>query len=63
MFKKLCLCVLFLSLLFPFACTQANRKAEEVGKAGGKIMRIPGSVSEGAAEGVAGESDSNPYNR
>jgi hypothetical protein len=41
----------------------ANRGAEKVGEAGGKVMRIPHSASEGTASGIAGEPDSNPYNR
>lgn len=40
-----------------------NRGAEETGKAGGRILRIPSSVSEGAAGGIAGEPESNPYGR
>lgn len=58
-------------LLFPFLMTcgcastleDINKGAEKAGKAGGKVLRIPGSMSEGAAEGVAGEPESNPYNR
>ena len=42
---------------------QANRGAEEAGKNAGQVMRIPHSTSEGAAKGIAGESESNPYHR
>lgn len=42
---------------------QANRDAENVGRTGGQVMRIPHSAAEGAAEGIAGEPESNPYNR
>jgi uncharacterized protein YceK len=41
----------------------ANQGAKEVGKPAGGIMRVPGSVMEGAAEGTAGQPKSNPYNR
>jgi ABC-type Fe3+-citrate transport system substrate-binding protein len=54
-------------LLFVSGCAStlenANTGAEKVGEAGGKVMRIPHSVSEGTASGIAGEPDSNPYNR
>ena len=40
-----------------------NQGAKEVGKPAGGIMRVPGSVMEGAAEGTAGQPKSNPYNR
>ncbi len=66
MFKKLRGLILILSLLLTFSCTtleKANKGAKEVGKPVGKVLRIPGSFSEGAAEGIAGEPESNPYNR
>lgn len=54
-------------LLFVSGCAStlenANRGAEEVGEAGGKVIRIPHSASEGTASGIAGGPDSNPYNR
>lgn len=63
MFNKLCWLLIILSFFFVSGCASVNKGAEEVGKTGGKIMRVPGSVSEGAAEGIAGEPESNPYNR
>ena len=42
---------------------KVNKGAEETGKAGGRVMKVPHSVSEGAAEGIKGEPESNPYNR
>lgn len=67
MFNKLSSLVLILYLLFAFGCAstleEVNKGAKEVGKTGGKIMRVPSSVSEGAAEGIAGESESDPYDR
>jgi hypothetical protein len=54
-------------LLFVSGCAStlenANRGAEKTGEAAGKVMRIPHSASEGTASGIAGEPDSNPYNR
>jgi len=43
----------------------ANESAEEIGKPVGKIMKIPGSVTKGAAKGMhTKENDpNNPYNR
>ena len=67
MFKKLTGSMLIFFLLFAFGCASTLEKvdkgAEEVGKTGGKIIRLPSSVSEGAAEGIAGESESDPYGR
>lgn len=61
--------ILALVILFIFAsgCAStlenANRGAEKTGEAAGNVMRIPHSASEGTASGIAGEPDSNPYNR
>ncbi len=67
MFKKLCGLILVLSFFAASGCSPvlegANKGAREVGKAGGGVMRLPGSVSEGVSEGAAGEPESNPYNR
>ena len=67
MSNKLGALILILSLLLTFACSstleQVNEGAKEVGKTTGQIIRMPSSVSEGAAEGIAGESESDPYDR
>jgi hypothetical protein len=42
---------------------EVNKGAEEAGKPAGKVMRVPSSAGKGAAEGVAGEPESNPYKR
>lgn len=67
MFNKLSGLMLIFFLLFAFGCSstleQVNKGAKEVGKTGGKIIRVPSSISEGAAEGIAGESESDPYDR
>ncbi|MBN2119675.1 MAG: hypothetical protein JW734_01290 [Candidatus Omnitrophica bacterium] len=43
---------------------KANEGAREVGKPVGKVMSIPGSVAEGAAEGIiTEENEDNPFNR
>lgn len=44
-------------------CESVNEGAKEVGKPVGGAIRVPGSVMEGAAEGVAGQPTPNPYNR
>lgn len=44
-------------------CESVNQDAKEVGKPVGGAARVPGSVMEGAAEGVAGKPTPNPYNR
>lgn len=55
------------ALLFIIGCSSTlenvNEGAEEVGKTGGQVMRVPHSASEGVSEGIAGETKSNPYNR
>ena len=40
-----------------------NEGAKSVGRPVGGVMRVPNSVSEGVAEGVAGQPKSNPYKR
>ncbi|MBT3922126.1 MAG: hypothetical protein HOF21_06070 [Nitrospina sp.] len=64
---------LLLLLIFSFSgCASmnepldsANESAEEIGKPVGKIMKIPGSATKGAAEGMhTKENDpNNPYDR
>ena len=67
MSNKLTGVILILSLLFAFGCSstleKVNKGAKKGGKATGQIMRVPSSVTEGAAEGIAGESESDPYDR
>ena len=41
----------------------ANKGANQVGQGVGGAMRVPNSVSEGAAQGVAGQPSPNPYGR
>ena len=41
----------------------ANKGANQGGQVVGGVMRVPNSVSEGAAKGVAGQPSPNPYNR
>ncbi len=54
-------------LLFAGGCASqiesANEGANQVGQTAGGISRIPNSVMEGAAEGVAGQPNPNPYGR
>ena len=67
MFRGLINLVLIVSLLCAIGCAStlegANKGAEEAGKTGGQVMRIPLSASEGVAEGRAGEAESDPYTR
>ena len=61
-----CVLAVFGSLLLAGCAStmeDVNQGAKEVGKPAGGIMRVPGSVMEGAAEGTAGQPNSNPYNR
>jgi hypothetical protein len=54
---------MILLLVAASGCASANKDAHSAGKATGEVMRIPHSASEGIAEGIAGEPESNPYNR
>ena len=63
MIKKLATTVIAMGLLFVCGCESANQGAKAVGEPVGGAMRIPNSVSEGAASGVAGQPSPNPYGR
>ena len=52
-----------MGLLFACGCESANQGAKAEGEPVGGAMRVPNSVSEGAAQGVAGQPSPNPYNR
>ena len=41
----------------------ANQGAKQGGEVVGGVMRLPNSVTEGAAKGVAGQPTPNPYGR
>ena len=41
----------------------ANNGANQVGQTVGGVSRVPNSFSEGAAQGVAGQPNANPYGR
>lgn len=41
----------------------ANQDANAVGQTVGGVLRLPNSVTEGAAQGVAGPPTANPYGR
>jgi hypothetical protein len=45
------------------ATNSANQGANQVGQTAGGISRVPNSFSEGAAQGVAGQPNANPYGR
>ena len=61
----------FIILFFCSSCATVNegldgvnKGARQVGKPVGKALHIPGSIHEGAAEGiVTEEKEDNPYNR
>ena len=54
-------------LLFACGCASqtesANKTANQAGQTAGGVMRLPNSVEEGAAQGVAGQPNANPYGR
>ena len=61
----------FVILFFCSSCSTvnegldgANEGAREVGKPVGKVLNLPGSLMEGAAEGIVNkENEDNPFNR
>lgn len=55
----------FVAVTLISGCTAtANKAAREAGKAVGQVLSIPGSASQGVADGIANEEkQSNPYNR
>jgi hypothetical protein len=67
MIRILASVVVALGLLFVCGCASqmesANKGANQAGQAAGGVMRVPNSVSEGAAQGVAGQPSPNPYGR
>ena len=40
-----------------------NQGARDAGRPAGSVMRLPGSVMEGAGQGMAGQPTPNPYGR
>ena len=67
MFVRLGSVILIFCILCVSGCASTledvNKDAEAAGKTTGQVLRVPLSASEGVAEGVAGEPESNPYNR
>jgi hypothetical protein len=65
--KTLCGLSLVLALMFFSGCASTlddvNKGAEDTGKPVGKVLKVPGSFSKGVSEGIAGEPESNPYDR
>jgi len=55
--------VLVLGMCAVYGCETVNRGAEKGGEGVGKVLRVPNSASEGAAEGLSGKPESNPYKR
>lgn len=55
--------ILVAAVGFLAGCESVHQGAREVGKPAGSVSRLPNSVMEGAAEGVAGKPTPNPYNR
>lgn len=63
MSNRLISVVAAVGLLVACGCESVNQGANQAGQAAGGAMRVPNSVSEGAASGVAGQPSPNPYNR
>lgn len=67
MIQKLISTVAALGLLLACGCASTmedvNQGARDVGRPVGGVARVPGSFMEGAAEGVAGQPNANPYGR
>jgi len=63
MIKKFVSVVAAVGLLIACGCESVNQGANQAGQGVGGAMRVPNSVSEGAAQGVAGQPSPNPYGR
>ncbi len=63
MFRILIVALFMLGLSTMYGCETVNSGAEKSGEGVGKAMRVPNSFSEGAAEGIKGKPESNPFNR
>lgn len=63
MIRELISTMAAIGLLFACGCQTANQGANQAGQATGGAMRVPNSFEEGAAQGVAGQPNANPYNR
>jgi len=63
MIRMFVVAVFVLGLASMYGCETINKGAEKGGEGVGKVMRVPNSASEGAAEGLRGKPASNPYNR
>ena len=65
--KKFVASAAAIGLLFVSGCASqmesVNRDANQAGQTVGGAMRAPNSFTEGAAKGVAGQPNANPYNR
>lgn len=61
---KLLLCILLLiGLAGCKTLDNTNEGAREVGETAGKVLKVPGSVNEGMADGQRKPSGPNPYGR
>jgi hypothetical protein len=67
MIRTLISTIATVGLLFACGCASttdtANQGANQVGQTAGSVSRVPNSFSEGAAQGVAGQPNANPYGR
>jgi hypothetical protein len=63
MIRKLISTMSLVGVLFACGCQSANQGANQAGQATGGAMKVPNSFTEGAAQGVAGQPNANPYNR
>ncbi len=63
MIRVLIALVFIIGLATMYGCETVNKGAEKGGEAVGKVMRVPNSASSGAAEGLRGKPQSNPYKR
>ena len=63
MINKLISVVAAIGFMVACGCESVNQGANQAGQAAGGAMRVPDSVSEGAAQGVAGQPSPNPYGR
>jgi hypothetical protein len=67
MIRKLISAMIAFGVVITCGCASqmesANKGANQAGQTAGGVMRLPNSVEEGAAQGVAGQPNPNPYGR
>lgn len=63
MYSRFIALAITLSCFTLLGCEAMQKTARDVGNPVGQVVRVPQSITEGAAEGFVGDRDPNPYGR